>query len=82
MECFKSVLSINSESTKVEMHLFIKLSKKNFGGILRPYSKRRTLVIGLIYGQKQKKQFDIAFQVFWSLPGPVQHSDSLTFKPR
>ena len=43
------------------MHLSIKLSKKNFGGILRPKSVRRTLVIGSIYGPRANKQFDIAF---------------------
>ena len=43
MEGFKSVLSITIESTEVETHLSIKLSKKNFGGILlRPKSGRRT----------------------------------------
>ena len=44
------------ESTDIEMHLSIKL-----GGILRPKSVRRTLVIGLIYGPRANKQFDIAF---------------------
>ena len=63
MERFKSVLSI-VESTDVETHLSIKLSKKNFRGILRPKSVRRTLVIGLIYGPRANKQFDIAFWVF------------------
>ena len=43
------------------MHLSIKLSKKNFEGILRPKSVRRKLVIGLIYGPRANKQFDIAF---------------------
>ena len=33
----------------------------NFGGILRPKSVRKTLVIGLIYGPRANKQFDIAF---------------------
>ena len=61
MERFKSVLSINSESTEVETHLSIKLSKKNFGRILRPKSVRRAMVIGLIYGRRANKQFDIAF---------------------
>ena len=50
-----------AESTEVETHLSIKLSKKNFGGILRLKSVRRTLVIGLIYGPNANKQFDIAF---------------------
>ena len=50
-----------AESTEVETHLSIKLSKKNFGGILRIKSVRRTLVIGLIYEPKANKQFDIAF---------------------
>ena len=36
------------ESTDVQTHLSIKLSKKNFRGILRAKSVRRTLVIGLI----------------------------------
>ena len=44
------------ESTDVEMHLSMKLR-----GILRPKSVRRTLVIGLIYGSRANKQFDIAF---------------------
>ena len=50
------------ESTEVEMHLStcIKLSKKNFRGILSIKSvRRRTLVIGLIYGPRANKQFDI-----------------------
>ena len=42
------------------MHLSIKLSKKNFGGILRTKSVR-TLVIALIYEPRANKQFDIAF---------------------
>ena len=50
----------NDYSTKVETHLSIKLSKKNFG-ILRPNTVRRTLVIGLIYGSRANKQFDIAY---------------------
>ena len=44
-ERFKSVLS---ESTEDETHLSIKFSNQNFGGILRPKSVCRTLVIGLI----------------------------------
>ena len=44
------------ESTAVETHLSIKLRE-----ILRPKSVRRTLVIGLIYGPRANKQFDIAF---------------------
>ena len=35
------------EPTKVETHLSIKLSKKNFGGILGPKSVRRTLWVYL-----------------------------------
>ena len=50
-----------AESTEDETHLSIKISKKYFGGILRLKSVRRTLVIGLIYGPKANKQFDIAF---------------------
>ena len=56
MEHFKSVLSAEAET-----HLSIKFSKKDFGGILRPKSVRRTLLIGLIYGPRANKQFDIAF---------------------
>ena len=37
-----------AEPAEVETHLSIKFSKKDFGGILRPKSVRRTLVIGLI----------------------------------
>ena len=75
---FKSVLSLNSwVHTGVEMHLSIKLR-----GILRPKSVRRTFVMRLIYGPRANKQFDIAFWVFWTWPGPVGHSDSLIFKPR
>ena len=61
----------------VKTQLSIKLSKKNFGGILRPKSVRRTLGLGLIYGPRADKQFDIAFCVFWTLPGPVGHSYNL-----
>ena len=50
-----------AESTEVEMHLSIKFSKKNFGGILRPKPVRRTLAMGLIYGSRATKQFEIAF---------------------
>ena len=64
-----------------ETHLAIKPSKKNFGGILRPKYVRRTLVIGLIYGPRANTQFDIAFWVFWILPGPLRHSDSLILSP-
>ena len=38
------------------MHLSIKLR-----GILGPKSVRRTLVIGLIYGPRANKQFDLMF---------------------
>ena len=48
------------ESTEVEVHLSVKLSKKTFGRILRPKSVRRTLVIGLIYGPRANKQFYMA----------------------
>ena len=44
------------ESTDIDTHLSMKLR-----GILRPKSVRRTLVIGLIYGPRANKQFDIAF---------------------
>ena len=71
-----------AEFTEVETPLFIKFSKKNFRGILRPKPVRRTLIIGLIYGPRANKQFDIAFCVFWALPGPLRQSDSLIFKPR
>ena len=50
-----------AESTEAETHLSIKFSNKNFGGILRPKSVRRTLVIVLIYGPRANKQFDVAF---------------------
>ena len=43
------------------MHVSIKLSKKNFRGILRPKSVRRTLIIALIYEPRASKQFDKAF---------------------
>ena len=43
------------------IYLHVKLSKINFRGILSPKSvRRRTLVIGLIYGPRANKQFDIA----------------------
>ena len=52
-------------STVVKTQLSIKLSKKNFGGILRntecPKSVRRTLVMGLIYGPRANKQFDFSW---------------------
>ena len=65
------------------MHLSMKLSKKNFRGILRPKSVSRTLVIGLIYGPRANKQFDIAFGVIWTLPyALIGNSDSLIFKPK
>ena len=51
----------NVLSIKVETHLSIKLSKKNFGGILRLKSVRRILVMGLIYGPRANKQSDIPF---------------------
>ena len=70
------------EPTEVETHLSIKLSKKNFGGILRPKSVRRALVIGLIYGLRAIKQFDKVFRVFWTLAGPIGHSDSLICESR
>ena len=41
-----------AESTEVETHLSIKLSKKNFGGILRPKSVTRTLNKGLMRGPR------------------------------
>ena len=46
---------------------------------MRPKSVRRKLVIGLVYGPRANKQFDIAFWVFWTWPGPIGHSDSLKF---
>ena len=62
MEYFRSVPSILiAESTEAKVHLSIKFSKKNFGGILRLKSGRRTLAIGLIYGPRANKQFDIVF---------------------
>ena len=78
----KCTVNKTVESTEVETHLSIKLSKNNLGKILRPKFVRRTLVIGLIYGPRANKQFDIAFLVFWTLPGPIGHSNSLIFKPR
>ena len=65
----------------VKTQLSIKLSKKNFGGILRLKSVRRTLVMGPIYGPRANKQFDTAFCVFLTLPGPVGHSYSLILSP-
>ena len=38
--------------------------------------------MGLIYGPRANMQSDVAFRVFWTLPGPIGHSDSLTSKPR
>ena len=58
------------------MHLSMKLR-----GILRPKSVRRTLVIGLIYGPRANKQFDIVFGVFWTWPSPIGHSESLILSP-
>ena len=60
-ETFQKYTAINSESTEAETHLSIKFSNKNFGWILRPKFVRITLVIGLIYGPRANKQFDIAF---------------------
>ena len=51
----------NVLSIKVETHLAINLSKKNFGGILRLKSVRGILDIGLIYGPRANKQFEIPF---------------------
>ena len=48
-------------STEVKTHLSINLSKKNFRVILRPKSVRSALVIGIIYGSRANKQFNIAF---------------------
>ena len=79
MEVAQTYKTLIVVSTDVQTHLSIKLSKKNFRGILRPKSVGRTLVIGLIYGPRANKQFDM---VFWSWPGPMGHSDSLIFKPR
>ena len=45
-----------AESTDVEMHLSV-----NLRGILRPKSVMITLFIGLIYGPRANKLFDIAF---------------------
>ena len=42
---------------------------------------RRTLVIGPVYRPRANKQFDIAFCVFWTLPGPLRHSYSLILSP-
>ena len=53
---FKSVRQYIVESTDVDTHLSTKLR-----GILRPKSVRGTFVIGLIYGPRANKQFDIAF---------------------
>ena len=52
----KCTVKLIVESTGAEMHLSIKPR-----GILRPKSVRRKLVIGLIYGPRANKQFDIAF---------------------
>ena len=56
MERFKCTVNKLAKSTEVETHLSIELSKKNFGGTLRPKSVRRTLVIGLIYRSRENKQ--------------------------
>ena len=61
MEHFKSDCQLIAESTEAETHLSIKFSKKNFGQILRPKSVRRTSFMGLIYGLRANKQFDVAF---------------------
>ena len=37
--------------------------------------------MGLIYGPRANKQFDIAFRVIWTLPDPIRHSDSLILSP-
>ena len=59
MERFKSVLSSQEivESTVDETHLSIKLSKKNFRGILEYWNTeaKRTLVVGLTYGRRANK---------------------------
>ena len=68
MEHFKSVLSIIAECTEAETHLSIKFSNKNLGGVLRPKSVRRTLAIGLIYGPRANKQFDIASLLDFARP--------------
>ena len=34
-----------------------------------------------MYGSRANKQFDIAFCVFWTLPGPIGHSDILFLGP-
>ena len=47
-----SVRQLTAESTEVETHLSIKLSKKNFAGILRPKSVTRTLIKGLMHGPR------------------------------
>ena len=47
--------TVNKQLSLQTLHLSIKLR-----GILRPKSVRRTLVIGLIYGPRANKQFDIA----------------------
>ena len=50
-----------AESTEMETHLSIKFSKKDVGRILRPKSVRKTSVIGLVYGPRANRQFDVAF---------------------
>ena len=58
MERFKSSIL----STEVEAHLsIIKILKEELRRDTEPKSVRRTLVIGLIYGPRANKQFDIVF---------------------
>ena len=49
---FQVYCQLIAESTEVETHLSIKLSKKNFGGILRHKSVTRTLIKGLMHGPR------------------------------
>ena len=62
------------------MHLSIKFSKKNFGGILRPKSVRRPLVIGQIYGLREElskiEKIDFHFHQKSSLTDDVEGTSS------
>ena len=59
MHPVKKYLDLLPSSPILQDYLFKNSIKLR--GILRPKSVRRTLVIGLIYGPRANKQFDIAF---------------------
>ena len=58
---FQKCITKKQMSLQKLKHIYEILKEELIGGILRPKSVRRPLVMGLIYGPRANEQFNIAF---------------------